>query len=471
VTGRPATLSVAVIEFFHQLRSAAVPVSMVEALDAVEALGHVDLADRAQFKAALGATLVKRAEDQPAFDALFDAFFAPRREGAKAARPEAGNGGGPGQAHEHPAQDDQTALLQALLEALRADDAEALRALAGLAVGEYAGLEVQRAATQRYHLYRVLRRLDLSALLQRAWRAEREDAEERTALDDRLAREELAHRLEEFRRMLAEEVRLRLADARGPEQAAETLTGRPIEDVDFLGASPTELREMRQAIRPLARKLAARIAHRRRLRHRGRLDVRRTVRRSLSAGGVPLEPAFRRPRVAKPALYLLCDVSGSVAEFAKFTMALLQSMRDEFSRTRLFVFVDGVDEVTEAFEQSATPLDARHMLHRAQVVWSDGHSDYGTVFERFWDRWGGAALDPRTTLIVTGDARNNYRQPGVETLRLIRGHVRKLYWLNPEPRADWNTTDSIMDLYEPCTDGVYEARNLNQLAEFVYALA
>jgi uncharacterized protein len=465
---RPRSLSVAVIEFFHQLREAAVPVSMVEALDAVESLGHVDLADRAQFKAALGATLVKRAEDQPAFEALFDVFFAPRRARAtrEAAAEPATNGGGASERIQDP-----DALLQALLEALKADDTDALRALAGLAVGEYAGLEAQRAATQRYHLYRVLRQLDLSALLQRAWREDLAEAEERDTLADRLAREELARRVEEFRRMLAEEVRHRLAEQRGAQETAEHLRGSSIEDVDFLGASPTELREMRQAIRPLARKLAARIAHRRRQRRHGRLDVRRTVRRSLSSGGVPIEPAFRRPRVARPALYLLCDVSGSVAEFARFTMSLLQAMQDEFSRTRLFVFVDGIDEVTEVFEQTATPLDARHLLHRAKVVWSDGHSDYGSVFERFWDRWGSAALDPRTTLIITGDARNNYRAPGDDTLRLIREHVRKVYWLNPEPRAEWNTTDSIVDLYEPCTDGVFESRNLTQLASFVYSLA
>src|SRR5439155_233899 len=133
--------------------------------------------------------------------------------------------------------------------------------------------------------------------------------------------------------------------------------GPPIEDVDFLGASPTELREMRNAIRPLARKLAARVAHRRRLRRHGRLDARRTIRRSLSAGGVPLEPAFRYPRVSKPDLYLLCDVSGSVAEFAQFTLSILYAMNDEFPRIRSFAFVDGIDEVTALLEESAHRLD------------------------------------------------------------------------------------------------------------------
>src|SRR5207245_578769 len=117
-------------------------------------------------------------------------------------------------------------------------------------------------------------------------------------LDDRVFRDGQRHRSEEFRRLLADEIRHRLLEVKGLAAVAD-MSRTAIEDVDFLGATPAQLREMRHAIRPLARKLAARIAHRRRFRRHGRLDARRTIRRSLSAGGVPLEPAFRYPRVSK----------------------------------------------------------------------------------------------------------------------------------------------------------------------------
>jgi len=83
------------------------------------------------------------------------------------------------------------------------------------------------------------------------------------------------------------------------------------------------------------------------------------------------------------------------------------------------------------------------------VIWGDGHSDCGNAFRRFWHMYGHADLDPRTTLIITGDGRNNYRDAGLEALRSIHERARKVYWLNPEPRREWNTSDSIMETYAP----------------------
>lgn len=458
----------ALIEFIHRLRDAEIPISMVEALDATETLGHIDLSSRAELRAALEAVLVKRAEHQATFAALFDVYFAPRRtnvsRSAGASRSPAdlaGEDAGEGASEE---------LLQALLDALRRNDDGALRAIAALVVQQFGGINEARIGSQHYHLYRVLRHLDLSNLLQRVIHDAGETGGDATPLDDRLLRDEQRHRIEEFRRLLADEIRQRVVEVKGLAAAGE-LSHTPIEDVDFLGATPAQLREMRQAIRPLARKLAARIAHRRRFRRHGRLDARRTIRRSLSAGGVPLEPAFRYPRVSKADLYLLCDVSGSVAEFAHFTMSLLYAMNEEFSRIRSFAFVDGIDEVTKVFDDRSVQLDARHLLARADLVWADGHSDYGHVFERFWNVYGLGTLGPRTTVIITGDARNNYRDPGLAALRAIQECARRVYWLNPEPRPEWNTTDSIIALYAPYCDGVFEARNLRQLADFVRAIA
>jgi len=467
--GPPRSLEAALLGFFHRLRDARVPVSMVEVLDAIECLRHVDLADRTQFRAALFTTLVKRPEDQQAFHVLFDVCFPlTRAPGAAASGPAGGNGhahaepGQPGTPAEAEAeQPPSEELLRALLDALRHDDEAAMRTLAGLAVDRFGGLEAQPEASERYYMYRILRQVELYRLLAMAL-GDQEDPDGAA----RHGREELARRIEEFRRLLAEQVRHRLSATVGAEQAAELYRERQLEDVDFLGANAGQLRELRQAVRPLARKLVARAAQKRRLKRRGRLDVRRTVRRSLSSGGVPVDPAFRAVRASKPDLYVLADVSGSVIEFAKFTLSLLHAMNEEFAKMRSFAFVDGIDEVTGILDEGGHRMDLRGAFARARVVAADGHSDYGSVFAGFAERYG-ADVDARSTLIVMGDARNNYRDPGLETLKGLRERARRLYWLNPEPRGDWDTTDSLMSVYAPFCDRVFEVRNLRQLTACV----
>jgi uncharacterized protein with von Willebrand factor type A (vWA) domain len=482
VSTGPRSLETSLLEFFHRLREARVPVSMVEVLDAFACLAHVDLADRAQFRSALFATLVKRPEDQQAFGVLFDVCFplthAPRAGSLDApdvdhaglqpdpplAGPPVGEATAEGAEGEWGVHDPLEAsgdLLAALLDALRHDDEAAMRTLAGLAVDRFGGLEAQPEASERYYLYRILRQVELYRLLAMAL-GDSDDPDGAA----RHGREELARRIEDFRRLLAEQLRHRMAASVGVHQAAELYRERQLEDVDFLGANASQLRELRQAVRPLARKLASRAAQKRRLRRRGRLDVRRTVRRSLSAGGVPVDPAFRAVRASKPDLYVLADVSGSVIEFAKFTLSLLHAMNAEFAKLRSFAFVDGIDEVTGLLEEGGHRMDLRGAFARAKLVADDGHSDYGNVFRRFAERYGGE-VDTRTTLIVMGDARNNYREPGLEPFRDLAERSRRLYWLNPEPHAEWDTTDSIMNLYGAACDRVFEVRTLRQLTACV----
>jgi hypothetical protein len=241
--------------------------------------------------------------------------------------------------------------------------------------------------------------------------------------------------------------------------------------MDLMHAIRIELAQISQIIYPLTRKLAARMAQRRRSQREGRLDFRKTVRRSLSTGGVPVNPAFRRPRPSRPEVFLLCDISGSMATFARFTLQFVYAMSGQFSKLRSFVFIDALDEATRFFERSGDFDDALAAVSsEAEVVWLDGHSDYGNSLDMFWDRYGDE-LTTRSTVIITGDARNNYRTPRTDTLAAIADKVRGVYWLNPEPRGYWDTGDSVMRSYAPYCEQVHEVRNLRQLEIFIEQLA
>jgi uncharacterized protein len=190
------------------------------------------------------------------------------------------------------------------------------------------------------------------------------------------------------------------------------------------------------------------------------------MRRTIGTGGVPIDPAWHRRRRPRPKLLVLCDVSGSVAEFAKFTLSLLHALHAELPRLRSFVFADGVAEVTDLVESSPGVIDTRLLLARPGVVRGDGHSDYGAVLRQFTDEQAGG-LSRDSVVIICGDARANYRPERAELLRALRGRVRAVHWLNPEPAADWDTADSRMRAYRPYCDSVTEVRTLRQLSDWV----
>jgi uncharacterized protein with von Willebrand factor type A (vWA) domain len=347
-----------------------------------------------------------------------------------------------------------------------------MRAIARQAVKRYAGMEPGRPVGGTYYLYRTLRNLDLDNVLDRLMDQARDDApDDLTPLEERLEQDEYETRIDQLKKEIEAEIRRRLVADRGVEAMAKTLRKPLPEDVDFMHASREEMASLRKAIYPLTRKLAARLARKRKHGRKGPLDFRDTVRHSLSYGGVPAEPRFKYPRPSKPEIFVIADISGSVAAFARFTLHLVYAISNQFSKVRAFVFIDGVDEVTRFFEGVDDIGEAVHRVNtEADVVWVDGHSDYGHAFEVFWNNWG-REIGPKTTVMILGDARNNYHASQAWVIKEMQKKARHVYWLNPEPRAYWDTGDSIVGEYGVHSDGVFEARNLRQLERFVENLA
>jgi uncharacterized protein with von Willebrand factor type A (vWA) domain len=160
-----------------------------------------------------------------------------------------------------------------------------------------------------------------------------------------------------------------------------------------------------------------------------------------------------------------------VAAFARFTLHLVYAISNQFSKVRAFVFIDGLDEVTRFFEANEDIIDAVHRVNtEADVVWVDGHSDYGHAFEVFWERYG-QQVGPKSTVMILGDARNNYHSSQAWIIKELKAKARSVFWLNPEPRSYWDTGDSIVGEYGQHCTGTFECRNLRQLEAFVDNLA
>jgi hypothetical protein len=453
-----------ILEFIGDLRRAELRISTAEALDALAASAEVGLTDRETFKATLAATLVKEARDHETFERIFNLYFLDLEalgEGLKKAL-------GP---------EDPKAQVQ--LERLLDEEDLDLDELTELLMrGQGSEMEMAiRSGSQNAGLERLMYFLQVGFFSRRIadqfdWSAIERDIEkimqmlEARGLDPgQLARirNYLELRLEAFRRMIRQHVQRELE--RRAYRAGEKLTREVLADKPLFALTPDEVAQMKSVVAKLARRIKDALALRQRQEQRGRIDSRRTMRKSLSYGGVPMEIVLKRRHREKPKLITICDVSDSVRNASRFMLQLVWSLQECFSRVRSYVFVSEIAEVTQAFATYPVERAIEWALKGAPV---DYHcrSDFGYAFSRFANTEL-ESLDRKTTILLLGDARNNYNDPQAWALRLIRERVKGLIWLNPEGQWGWGIGDSVMPLYAPSCDIVRECRTIGQLGEVV----
>ncbi|GGW93571.1 VWA domain-containing protein [Streptomyces malachitofuscus] len=429
------------------LRSHGVRIGTGETVDAARAVEALGLADRELLREGLAATVLHGTAERPVFDAVFDLYF-PRRTGA----PEGGSG-------------DREDLRERLAAALADDDTVRLGRLAVEAVDGFGGYG-SSPGSDGWSSYQALDRIRPQTLMARV-RDEVRGRDGGGGFADRFLEDEIRRRIEEFRRMVAVEARRRVAERRGRDEVARRTVAPTADRVDFLFAGKDRLAELRRTVQPLARKLATRLAARRRRAARGTIDLRRTLRGSLSTGGVPMRPVLRRRRPARPELVLLCDVSGSVSGFSDFTMLLVQALHDQFSKVRVFAFVNRIDEVTGLLEHGAADAEGLGARIRSEATLTGWHgsSDYGMALGEFTERYADA-VGPRTTVFVLGDARTNMGDPNLAAVRELVRRARRVHWLNPEQRSLWGTGDSAAPEYAQLLE-MHECRTVRQLNALV----
>jgi uncharacterized protein len=434
-----------VIALVTRLRADGVPVSTSEALDAVVSLVHMDLRSRSQVRGALRATLIKDATHDVLFRRSFDAVFPRGRRESPDAAASSSRGN---------AADEEQELRDSVVRALREDHGieDALED----AIDHFAAAQ-DDGRSAGHHAQRMLRRMNVPDLYRRYL----EGADDDTGFEKSVTLTEARTAIEQLGRRLEDQLSGRLREGEGVAmQQVEDVQDRPL-----LRAGPDELVAMRMAMRPLARRLAAKLGAQRRRGGSG-LDMRRTIRASMGTGGVPVKPVLRRRRPTKPDLVVLCDVSGSTAQFAPFTLTLLHAVHEEFRRVRSFVFVDGAVEISDMLQSSPGVLDPHHLLSKRGLIAHDGRSDYARALTTFLGTWGDA-VTATTTVIIAGDARSHDREPATSIVAELNHRARRLYWLNPEPRREWDSTDSRAGEYGAHCTEAFEVSTIRQLTAAV----
>ncbi|MEU9627340.1 VWA domain-containing protein [Streptomyces luteogriseus] len=446
----PAGVAERLTSLVGALRAHGMRIGTGETVDAARAVGELGLADRELLREGLAATLLHGAGQRQVFDPVFDLYF-PRGVGG----PEQRKAG-------------REDLRDRLADALTADDRAMLGRLAIEAVDGFGGYG-SSPESDGWSSYQTLERLRPQTLLARV-RDNIQGQGGSQGFADRLLEDEIRRRIEAFRAMVAAEARRRVAERRGRDEIARRAVAPTADRVDFLFAGKDRLAELRRTVQPLARKLATRLAARRRRASRGTIDLRRTLRGSLSTGGVPMKPVLRRRRPARPELVLLCDVSGSVSGFSDFTMLLVQALHEQFSKVRVFAFVNRIDEVTGLLERGRADPEglSSRIQGEAAVTGYHGSSDYGMALGEFAERYADA-VGSRTTVFVLGDARTNRSDPNLPAVRQIAERARRVHWLNPEQRSRWGSGDSVAPAYAELV-AMHECRNARQLSALVARL-
>lgn len=460
-----------IIEFTNLLRKAGVRVSVAESIDSFEALDLMSIDDRELFKDALRTTMVKYYEDISTYDRLFDLYWSGFHD-ALHEQLKGAMGGMPGDFD----LDEMMEKLREMLENMDVDLGDLARAMLSIdanqleqminQAAEESGVEgIQNMLQIGFFSRRMLESMGLDAAGV-SLRELMEQLRESGMGDEELEQlGQLMNAVEEAMRKAVRQFAERELDKQNHDYL-ERFRRESLQEKSFYNLTEEDLRRMREVVARLAQKLKNIISIRKKRERKGKFDLKSTMRKNMSHGGVPFELIFRHRRKDRPKLVVLCDVSSSVSNVSRFFLQFIYSLQECFTKIRAFVFVAELGEVTPLFRDNDIYTAIDEALDGGGVINPYTRSNFGMAFHVFWRDFL-ASLDNRTTVVVIGDARNNYNDPRAWCLREIHKKAKNVVWINPESPGAWGFGDSVMDRYVPHTDVAEECRNLKQLSKLV----
>lgn len=439
-------------EFVQALRGAGLRISPDEASQAMDAAALVGYAQRQRFHDALALTLVKQQQDRSAFEETFARFFEAEDPRSDSPRDSASSMPSPA-AQPDPASAQTPEAQQA--EALLASTPEQLQQRMAEAAAEMDFTQMEVITQQGIYTRRLLMNMGMGAVDDRVLQLDQGSPTQQARA------EQLRQWRTRVREQAAAQVRRQFllhGAGKGRALREQTLRAVPFRDL-------REFRDVQALVRKMARRLASLHQRRTKTSRRGMLDARRTMVASIRHDGVPAKLFWRRRPPRKTRVMVICDVSSSVSDAARFLLQFLYAMNDVLPRVRSFAFASRFDEITGDFARYSPEVAVGQVLDRL----SGSGTDYAEMFRAFQARCE-RELDAHTTVIILGDARNNYLPDGAETLQAIRRRVKQVWWLNPESRSRWNSGDAVMDRYLPHCRLARQCATLNDLERVVDSL-
>ncbi len=464
-----------ILEFTNILRKSGIRVSTAEAIDAFAALDELSIDDREVFRDALRSTMVKRGDEVPTFDQLFELFWSGFYDSLRDTFGEAIQGLDAAGldledllrqiAEQLQNMQGEMGDLSELARAMLTADLDQLEQLIREAAGQAGVGRIENFLQVGFFSRRTLEQMnfdgagqqlrDLAARLEEAGMSPEEVAALRALID----------RLVEAARKSVRDFTERELQQQNHDYM-EKFRRETLLEKSFYHLTEEEMRKMGEVVERLAQRIKNILSIRRRRFKRGKLDLHQTLRRNMSHGGIPFELVFKQRKKDRPKLVILCDVSSSVANVSRFMLQFVYQLQEAFTRIRSFVFVSELGEVTQVFQEGDVNDSIEQALEGGGVINVYTRSNFGFAFHHFWQNFL-SAIDNKTTVLVLGDARNNYNDPRAWCLRDIHNKAKNVVWLNPESPSAWGFGDSVMDKYRPYCDVAEECRNLRQLSAMI----
>jgi len=461
-------------DFIHALREHGLPVSPAESLDAMQAVRLIGIDEPVQLRSALGMTLAKTQDHLILVESLFQQFFQLGEQGEPAKQGESiekensadtqekstpqAQEGQPSEANTAlagaPSSGDIEAspLGQQLL-----DNEQAALSVAIAVAGAQTGAQKMQAVTQQSQVaYRIMRELGNDALNHELL-ALSEDTEQSTRYHELKRRQK---QLQQQVREYVEQQYLLFTLPKGKQLRTKNLQRVKLTNVDYHYQA-----QMGQLIQQAAKKLASLHGRRRKVSKRGLLDVRRTIAANAAFDGLLFHTKWKATRIERPKVLVICDVSGSVSRVARFLLLFLHSLQDVLPKVRSFVFASDMGEVTELFER----MPVEEALAEVMEQWANRPTDYGRALEDF-KHLALDDIDPKTTVIMLGDARNNQADGRTDIWQQVYQRSQRVLWLNPEGRFSWDSGDSIISEYAPYCSKVEPCNSLSDINRILSSL-
>ncbi|MEL6846292.1 MAG: VWA domain-containing protein, partial [Bacteroidota bacterium] len=252
--------------------------------------------------------------------------------------------------------------------------------------------------------------------------------------------------------------------------ATYSATGTLIQK-DFSAFAGEELGELMKLIRQFARMLATQYQRRYREAKKGQqLDLRRTLRNNLRRGGEILDLSYRRRKVKKMKLVVLCDVSKSMDLYSRFLLQFLYAFQNVYRRIETFVFGTRLQRITEELRERDFELSLEQLSEKVND-WSGG-TRIGFCLREFVATFGERQIDQNTIVLIVSDGWDTGDIAFLEeAMAYLNKQARKVVWLNPlAGNPNFEPSVKGMAAAMPYIDLFASAHNLDSLRKAIRAM-